>query len=99
MKTVELAGKKILVTGVTGQVAAPVVTALALLLVYGRIFNGPLPEQLRTVRDVPLAGREFLAAAPLIVALIALGVYPALILDLVNATATALAAVFARGVT
>jgi NADH-quinone oxidoreductase subunit M len=40
--------------------------------------------------------REFLAAAPLLVALIALGVYPAPIMNLVNAAATALAQVFTQ---
>jgi NADH-quinone oxidoreductase subunit M len=41
-----------------------------------------------------LAGREFLAVAPLLIALLILGIYPAPIMDLSNQTATALARVF-----
>jgi NADH-quinone oxidoreductase subunit M len=42
---------------------------------------------------------EFLAAAPLLLALLILGVYPAPIMDLANGAATVLAAVFTRALT
>jgi NADH-quinone oxidoreductase subunit M len=60
-----------------------VVTAMALLEMYGRIFHGPLLEG-PPPRDVALLGREFLVALPLITLLIVLGIYPALILDVSN---------------
>jgi NADH-quinone oxidoreductase subunit M len=77
-----------------------VVTALALLQMYARIFNGPLNprwagEQAPT--DMRIVSREFLAAAPLLIALLILGIYPAPIMDLANQAATALVAVFTRG--
>ncbi len=72
-----------------------VVTALALLRMYGHIFNGPLPERLRAVADIDVTSREFLAAVPLLIALLVLGVYPALIMD-VSHQATALLAGLAR---
>jgi NADH-quinone oxidoreductase subunit M len=76
-----------------------VVTALALLQMYARIFNGPLNprwagEQAPT--DMRIVSREFLAAAPLLIALLILGIYPAPIMDLANQAATALVAVFTR---
>jgi NADH-quinone oxidoreductase subunit M len=73
-----------------------VVSALALLQMYGRIFNGPLNERWHNVADMRVLSREFLAAAPLLAALLVLGIYPAPILDLVNTTATALVSVFTR---
>jgi NADH-quinone oxidoreductase subunit M len=77
-----------------------VVTALALLQMYARIFNGPLNprwagEQAPT--DMRIVSREFLAAGPLLVVLLILGIYPAPIMDLANQAATALVAVFTRG--
>ncbi|HEX9370127.1 MAG TPA: NADH-quinone oxidoreductase subunit M [Roseiflexaceae bacterium] len=76
-----------------------VVSALALLQMYARIFNGPLNERWRSLPDMRVASREFLAAAPLLIALLILGVYPAPIMDLVNSTATALVNVFTRALT
>lgn len=73
-----------------------VVTALALLQMYGRIFNGPLNERWRGLPDMRIMSREFLAVAPLLIALLILGVYPAPIMDLANKTATALVNVFTR---
>src|SRR5215212_9867800 len=67
-----------------------VVTALALLQMYGRIFNGPLNERWRGLPDMRIMSREFLAVVPLLIALLILGVYPAPIMDLANKTATAL---------
>jgi NADH-quinone oxidoreductase subunit M len=86
-----------------------VVTALALLQMYSRIFNGPLNPRWASghgdasghrqprPQDMRIVSREFLAAAPLLVALLALGVYPAPIMDLANQAATALVHVFALG--
>jgi NADH-quinone oxidoreductase subunit M len=76
-----------------------VVSALALLQMYARIFNGPLNERWRDLADMRVASVEFLAAAPLLIALFALGIYPAPIMDLVNTTATALVSVFTRALT
>jgi len=85
-----------------------VVSALALLQMYARIFNGPLNPRWAggsgghggaAIQDMRVMSREFLAVAPLLAALIALGVYPAPIMNLVNATATALATVFTRALT
>jgi NADH-quinone oxidoreductase subunit M len=73
-----------------------VVSALALLQMYARIFNGPLNTRWSGLADMRVASREFLAAAPLLVALLALGIYPAPIMDLANQAATALAAVFTK---
>jgi NADH-quinone oxidoreductase subunit M len=73
-----------------------IVTAMALLQMYGRIFNGPLNTRWAHVPDMRVASREFLAAAPLLIALLALGVYPAPIMDLTNHAATALTSIFAR---
>ena len=85
-----------------------VVSALALLQMYARIFNGPLNSRWAggsgghggaAIQDMRVMSREFLAVAPLLAALIVLGIYPAPIMNLVNATATALATVFTRALT
>jgi NADH-quinone oxidoreductase subunit M len=76
-----------------------VVTALALLGMYGQIFNGPLAERRANTSDLAVTSREFLAAAPLLIALLALGIYPAPIMDLSNQAAAALVQVFSRMVT
>jgi NADH-quinone oxidoreductase subunit M len=76
-----------------------VVTAMALLQMYGRIFNGPLNSRwagAQTPPDMQIVSREFLAAAPLLIALLILGVYPAPIMDLANQAATALVNVFTK---
>ena len=46
-----------------------------------------------------VASREFLAAAPLLMLLLILGVYPAPIMDLANHAATALVNVFTKALT
>lgn len=69
-----------------------VVTALALLLMYRRIFLGPLNPRWRGLPD--LNALEFWAAAPLILLLLALGLYPAPLLNLVNTMATQMVAAF-----
>ncbi|HET9223679.1 MAG TPA: NADH-quinone oxidoreductase subunit M [Roseiflexaceae bacterium] len=76
-----------------------VVTALALLQMYSRIFNGPLNPRWageQAPADMRIVSREFLAAVPLLLALLILGIYPAPIMDLTNQTATALVTVFTR---
>jgi NADH-quinone oxidoreductase subunit M len=76
-----------------------VVSALALLQAYARIFNGPLNQRWRDLADMRVASREFLAAAPLVILLLILGIYPAPIMDLANYAATALANVFTKALT
>ncbi|MEM8532707.1 MAG: NADH-quinone oxidoreductase subunit M [Chloroflexota bacterium] len=71
-----------------------VITALALLRMYGQIFHGPLNERWQNVADMRITSREFLAVAPLLLGLIVLGIYPAPILDLSNQAATALVDIF-----
>jgi NADH-quinone oxidoreductase subunit M len=66
-----------------------VVTALALLQMYGQIFHGPARGA--EAQDVPARGHEFLAIAPLAALLLVLGVYPALLLDLSNLSLALLA--------
>jgi NADH-quinone oxidoreductase subunit M len=76
-----------------------VVTALALLQMYARIFNGPLNPRWageHAPADMRIVSREFLAAAPLLLALLILGIYPAPIMDLTNQAATALVTVFTK---
>jgi NADH-quinone oxidoreductase subunit M len=73
-----------------------VITAMALLQMYGRIFNGPVNQRWNGLADMRVVSREFLAAAPLLVALLILGIYPAPIMDLANQAATALVNVFTR---
>jgi NADH-quinone oxidoreductase subunit M len=84
-----------------------VVTALALLQMYARIFNGPLNTRWAgnhggtgghggtAIQDMKIVSREFLAVAPLLIALLVLGIYPAPIMDLANQAVTALVQVFA----
>lgn len=72
-----------------------VVTALALLRMYGQVFHDA-PTERSALPDMRLAGREFLAVAPLLALLLMLGVYPAPLMDLSNWTATALAEIFTR---
>lgn len=82
-----------------------VVSALALLQMYARIFNGPLNPRWdshhggRAPEDMRVASQEFLAAAPLLLLLLILGVYPAPIMDMANQTATALVSVFTKALT
>jgi NADH-quinone oxidoreductase subunit M len=78
-----------------------VVTALALLLMFGNIFLGPESEGARNLsaRRKPLGGvdltrGELWATLPLLGLSLLLGIYPAPIIDLPNAVATQLVAVF-----
>jgi NADH-quinone oxidoreductase subunit M len=69
-----------------------IVTALALLIMFQQIFLGPPGDGRSAIPDLRPA--ELWTALPLLALLLILGVYPAPLLALVNATATQLAAVF-----
>jgi NADH-quinone oxidoreductase subunit M len=69
-----------------------IVTALALLLMFQRVFLGAPGE--RTPRVPDLRPGELWTMLPLLALLLFLGVYPAPLLNLANATATQLVAVF-----
>jgi NADH-quinone oxidoreductase subunit M len=69
-----------------------IVTALALLLMFQRVFLGPLNERWAGVADLrPL---ELWTMLPILALLLILGVYPAPIMGLVNTAATQMVAVF-----
>ncbi len=69
-----------------------VITALALLVMFQRIFLGPLNQRWKALPDLnPL---EFWTMAPLLALLLALGLYPAPIMELANATASQMVSVF-----
>jgi NADH-quinone oxidoreductase subunit M len=63
---------------------AIVLAALYILIMYQRTMNGPLNPRLQAepVRD--LSGRERLAMAPLVLLILALGVFPRPMLDAIN---------------
>ena len=67
-----------------------VITALALLQMYGRIFNGP-PAGQQSTNDLAMNSVEGWAIMPLLVLVLLLGIYPAPILDLSNAAVALLA--------
>lgn len=69
-----------------------IVTALALLLMFQRIFLGPLDR--RWAGLVDLRPAELGVVLPVLALLLVLGVYPAPIIGLANAAATQLVAVF-----
>ena len=71
-----------------------VVTALALLRMFQRIFLGPLPARWATLPD--LRPRELWSMLPLLGLLLALGLYPLPLLRIANATTTELVAIFQR---
>ena len=73
-----------------------VITALALLRMFGQIFHGPANPRLSNMADLRLNNRDMLAVAPLLALLLLFGIYPAPLLDLSNAAAVALGEVFAR---
>lgn len=75
-----------------------VITALALLLMYQRIFLGPLNERWRDLRtkDFGPMTFDFWACAPLLVLLLLFGVYPAPIMNISNAATTQMVAIFMR---
>jgi NADH-quinone oxidoreductase subunit M len=69
-----------------------VVTALALLRLYGQVFHGAP----RVTAAGPLTTVEWLAIGPLLAALVVLGLYPAPIMDISNRAALAIAESLAR---
>lgn len=70
-----------------------VITALALLRMFGQIFHGAPSGTLGGAGDLRLTSREFVAAVPLLALLLVLGIFPAPLLDMSNAAALALAQV------
>src|SRR5262249_47621440 len=78
-------------------------SALALLLMFQRIFLGPLNPRWAgghgesAIRDI--TALEFWTAVPLLALLLALGVYPAPIMNMANTVATAMVNVFMRALT
>jgi len=71
-----------------------IITALALLLMFQRIFLGPAGKAAHGFTDLHPA--ELWTTVPFLAALLFFGVYPAPIMNLFNATATQLVAVFQR---
>ncbi|MEI8307001.1 MAG: NADH-quinone oxidoreductase subunit M [Chloroflexales bacterium] len=69
-----------------------IITALALLLMFQRIFLGPAGKAAHGFTD--LRPVELWTTVPFLALLLVLGVYPALVMDLFNAAATQLVAVF-----
>lgn len=70
-----------------------VISALALLLMFQRIFSGPVNERLRNLPDINL--REWVVLVPLLGLLIVFGVYPLPLMTIANQTALALVRFFA----
>lgn len=79
------------VSVVAGVVAVlgVIIAALYILLPYQRIFTGPPQENLLAVRD--LRAREKWVVGPLVAAMLALGFYPAPVIDAVTPLAAQLA--------
>lgn len=71
-----------------------IITALALLLMFQKIFLGPAGEAAHGFTD--LRTSELWATVPFLALLLLLGVYPAPIMNLANAAASQLVAVFLR---
>ena len=71
-----------------------VVTALALLLMFQRIFLGPATGTPRSIPD--LRPQEFWAIVPILVLSLLIGVYPGPLIGLGNAAAGQLVAIFVR---
>jgi NADH-quinone oxidoreductase subunit M len=63
-------------------VAGIVLAAIYILWMYQRTFNGPVAESVATMTD--LRPRELLAVVPLVALIIAMGVYPKPVLDVIN---------------
>jgi NADH-quinone oxidoreductase subunit M len=59
-----------------------ILAALYILLTYQRMMTGPKPQSAQGTPD--LSGREALVVAPLIAAIVGLGVFPKVVLDVVN---------------
>jgi NADH-quinone oxidoreductase subunit M len=69
-----------------------VISALALLLMFQRIFSGPVNERLRGMRDVNI--REWSVLLPLLALLVVFGVYPLPLMRIANDTALAVVRFF-----
>jgi NADH-quinone oxidoreductase subunit M len=63
-------------------VAGIILAAIYILWMYQRTMNGPVAESVSAMPDLKL--RELLAVVPLVALIIALGVYPKPILDVIN---------------
>ena len=61
-----------------------VLAAMYILYLYQRTMTGPVKEGCEKERFSDLRGREVLAVAPLLVLIVALGVYPKPVLDVIN---------------
>ncbi len=73
-----------------------IITAMALLLMYQRVFLGPYTGDERSAPPKDLSASELAATLPLLALLLLLGIYPAPIMGLANAAATQMVAVFMR---
>src|SRR5439155_17302691 len=73
-----------------GAIAATgvVLAAVDLLWAYQRMANGEAPE--KQARHADLSVREIAVVAPVVVAILALGVYPNVVLDRINPTTTSI---------
>jgi NADH-quinone oxidoreductase subunit M len=69
-----------------------VISALALLLMFQRVFSGPVNERLRGMPDITL--REWSVLLPLLALLIVFGVYPLPLMQIANGTALAVVRFF-----
>lgn len=69
-----------------------VISALALLLMFQRVFSGPVNERLRGLPDITL--REWSVLLPLLALLIVFGVYPLPLMRIANETALAVVRFF-----
>src|SRR5271154_2796501 len=63
-------------------VAGIILAAIYILWMYQRTMNGPVAESVSAMPDLKL--RELLAVVPLVVLIIAMGVYPKPVLDVIN---------------
>ena len=66
----------------TQGVIAMILAAIYILWMYQRTMNGPTADSVATMPD--LRPRELLAVVPLIALIIAMGVYPKPVLDVIN---------------
>jgi NADH-quinone oxidoreductase subunit M len=71
-----------------------VITALALLLMFQRVFLGPLNPRWHDLKDFGPLTFELWVSAPLLILLLLFGIYPAPIMNITNATALQMVSVF-----
>ncbi len=69
-----------------------VLTAAYMLWAFQRVFLGTLNEKYKTIAEI--SAREMLTLVPLVILVIAVGVYPKLVLDLINPSVSALSEAF-----